>query len=93
MEQNPDTNELDIIHVVEDTDDLVQILGVTPDEDAGEVEVTSVEFDNGDSFFINIDEDMSEGDDGFYETIDSNDNVLSDDSFGIEDSADAADVI
>ena len=57
MAQNPiGMNEPEFIEVLETDDDLVQVLGVTPPEDGSEIEVTSVEFDDGESFLIDIDE-------------------------------------
>ena len=48
-------NELEFIDVLDIEDDLVQVLGVTPPEDGSEIEVASVEFDDGESFLIDID--------------------------------------
>lgn len=56
MVQNPiGMNEPEFIEVL-DTEDLVQVLGVTPPEDGSEIEVASIEFDDGESFLIDIDE-------------------------------------
>ena len=57
MAQNPiGMNEPEFIEVLDTEDDLVQVLGVTPPEDGSEIEVASVEFDDGESFLIDIDE-------------------------------------
>ena len=82
MEQNPTTNELDLIQVIDETDDLVQILGETPDEDNEEIEVTSVEFDGGESFFIDVDDEPFLSEEDYIEN-----------TFDSIDSADGADVI
>lgn len=59
MEHNPiGMNEPEFIEVLGNEDDFVQILGVTPPQDGSEIEVTSVEIDDGESFFIDI-EDIS----------------------------------
>ena len=57
MGHNPNViSESEFIDVLGNEDDLVQILGVTP-FDGSEIEVTSVELDDGESFLIEIDED------------------------------------
>ena len=57
MEHNPNgISESEFIDVLGNEDDFVQILGVTP-PDGSEIEVTSVELDDGESFLIEIDED------------------------------------
>lgn len=93
MEQNPEANELDLVQVIDDKDDFVQILGVTPDEDSGDIEVSSVEFDEGESFFIDVDdESFIDAEDG-QEMMDIPEVVSSEDSFDSDDIADSADVI
>lgn len=57
MEQNPiELNESDLIRVLDNDESLVQILGVTPGTDDSELEVMSVELDEGASFLIDIDD-------------------------------------
>lgn len=58
MEHNPNgISESEFIDVLGNEDDFVQVLGVTP-PDGSEIEVTSVELDDGESFLIDIDEDI-----------------------------------
>lgn len=93
MEHNPEANELDLIKVLDGEDDFVQILGVTPNEEGGEIEVTAVEFDEGESFFIDVDdESFIDAEDG-QEMMDVPEVVSSEDSFDSDDIADSADVI
>lgn len=57
MAQNPiGMNEPEFIEVLDTEDDLVQVLGVTPPEGESEIEVSSIEIDDGESFLIDIDE-------------------------------------
>lgn len=88
MEQNPGTNELDLIQVITGEDDFVQILGVTPNEDGGEIEVTAIEFDEGESFFIDVDDDPLVGFEDNQEMMDTHEDYSSEDSFESEDIAD-----
>ena len=86
MEHNPNgINETEFIEVLGNEDDFVQILGVTPPSDGNEIDVSSVGFDEGDSFLIDIDDisqiDEVEGQD----MPDMNNDVFADDS--IDDSA------
>lgn len=76
MEHNPNViSEPEFIDVLGNEDDLVQILGVTP-SDGSEIEVTSVELDDGESFLIEIDEDSPSED----ADVLVNDEGLADDS-------------
>ena len=93
MEQSPEANELDLIQVIDGEDDFVQILGVTPDEDGGEIEVTAVEFDEGESFFIDVDDDPLLDMQDHQELIDINEDLSSDDSIDAGDNSEAADMI
>mgnify|MGYP003509346862 FL=1 len=75
--------EIDFVTVIEDSDDFVQILGVSSEGDDNEIEVSFVEIDGDDSIFVDIeDPDMYEEVDGFdidtqdtdtYDSIDDND--------------------
>jgi hypothetical protein len=75
--------EIDFVTVIEDSDDFVQILGVSSEGDDNEIEVSFVEIDGDDSIFVDIEEpDMYEEVDGFdidtqdtdtYDSIDDND--------------------
>ena len=57
MVQKPfEVNDLELIEVLNTEDDLVQVLGVTPPEGESEIEVSSIEIDDGESFLIDIDE-------------------------------------
>lgn len=57
MDQNSiGMNELQYIEVIDTEDDFVQVLGISQPADGSEIEVTSVEFDDGESFLIDIDE-------------------------------------
>ena len=93
MEQNPEANELDLIQVLDGEDDFVQILGVTPDEDGGEIEVTAVEFDEGESYFIDVDDDPLLDMQDHQDLIDINEDLSSDDSIDAGDNSEAADMI
>jgi hypothetical protein len=53
-------HDADLVQVIDETDDLVQVLGVVPSEDNGEIAVQSVEMDEGASVFIDVDEDNPE---------------------------------
>ena len=58
--------EIDFVTVIEDSDDFVQILGVSSEGDDNEIEVSFVEIDGDDSIFVDIEEpDMYEEVDGF----------------------------
>lgn len=93
MEQNPEANEQDLIQVIDGEDDFVQILGVTPDEDSGEIEVTAVEFDEGESFFIDVDDSPLFDMENHQELVDINEDLSSDDSIDAGDNSEAADMI
>lgn len=84
MVPNDNVNqEIDFVTVIEDSDDFVQILGVSSEGDDNEIEVSFVEIDGDDSIFVDIeDPDMYEEVDGFdidtqdtdtYDSIDDND--------------------
>ena len=53
--------EADLIEVVDDSelDDFVQVLGVIPSDDDDEIVVQRVELDDGESVFIDVDEDLN----------------------------------
>ena len=53
-------HDADLVQVIDETDDLVQVLGVVPSEEDGEIAVQSVEIDDGASVFIDVDEDNPE---------------------------------
>ena len=53
-------HDADLVQVIDETDDLVQVLGVAPSEEDGEIAVQSVEIDDGASVFIDVDEDNPE---------------------------------
>ena len=55
-------HDADLIQVIDETDDLVQVLGVVPSEDDGEIPVQSVELEDGSSVFIDVDEEGIETD-------------------------------
>ena len=93
MEQTPEANELDLIQVIDGENDFVQILGVLPNEDGSEIEVSAVEFEEGDSFFIDVDDNLSFDIKDGQEMIDTHEDVSSDNSFESDDIADATDVI
>lgn len=93
MEQTTESNELDLIQVIDGEDDFVQILGVLPNEDGSEIEVSAVEYDEGDSFFIDVDDNLSIDIEDGKEMIDVHENVSSDNSFESDDTAGAAEVI
>lgn len=81
--------EADLIEVVNDSelDDLVQVLGVVPSDDDDEIMVQSVEIDDGDSVFIDVDEDLNYQEMDTGEIIDTDDgqvNDISDDGGFIE---------
>lgn len=52
--------EADLIEVVNESemDDLVQVLGVDPSDNSDEIMVQSVEIDDGESVFIDVDEEF-----------------------------------
>lgn len=53
-------HDADLIQVIDETDDLVQVLGVVPSEEDGEIPVQSVELEDGSSVFIDVDEESIE---------------------------------
>ena len=53
-------HDADLVQVIDETDDLVQVLGVVPSEDDEEIAVQSVELDDGASVFIDVDEETPE---------------------------------
>lgn len=55
-------HDADLIQVIDETDDLVQVLGIVPSEDDGEIPVQSVELEDGSSVFIDVDEEGIETD-------------------------------
>lgn len=93
MEHNPTANELDLIQVIDNADDFVQILGVSPNEDEEEIEVASVELDGGESFFIDVDDEPLLGADDHQEVIDIHENASLEDSFDADVLADVADIV
>ena len=92
MEQKTEANEVDLIQVIDGEDGFVQILGVLPNENGSEIEVSAIDFDEGESFFIDVDDNLHDIEDG-QEMIDVNDGVSLDNSFESDDIADATDVI
>lgn len=67
-------HDADLIQVIDETDDLVQVLGVVPSEDDGEIPVQSVELEDGSSVFIDVDEEGIETDSLDYVDIQENHN-------------------
>lgn len=93
MEQNPIANELDLFPGIDDANDFVQILGVTPSEDDEEIEVTSIEFDGGESFFIDVDEEPLLSEEDHQEMISINEEDSIEDTFDSNDYADGANAL
>lgn len=67
-------HDADLIQVIDETDDLVQVLGVVPSEDDGEIPVQSVELEDGSAVFIDVDEESIETDSLDNVDIQENDN-------------------
>ncbi len=58
MAKDPNVlHEADLIQVFDETDDLVQVLGVVPSEEDEEIPVQSVELGDDSSVFIDVEED------------------------------------
>ena len=76
-------HDADLIQVIDEADDLVQVLGVVPSEEDGEIPVQSVELEDGSSVFIDVDEENIEPDSPVF--MDSSE-AFNDDSLDVDNS-------
>ena len=85
-------NESEFVEVLDSEDGLVQILGATPPPEGSEIEISSVEYEDGDAFFIDIDGAAPYDDAEGLDIPDMNIEETTDNAYDVGDDIDQGDI-